>query len=71
MPDSRQSDARTRIVQIDGKVWTVQEHRSRTASRDQRSLVFQRDGVARRVHEFPDDWYSLADTELEALSWRR
>ena len=72
MPETRQPEqVRTRILQIDGRVWTVQELRTRVAGGGQLSLVFQRDGMARRVQDYPADWYLLPDTELEALSWRR
>ena len=34
------------------------------------SLVFETDGVVRRVRNYPADWRSLPDDELLALSER-
>lgn len=35
-----------------------------------RCLVFQADAFARRVWRYPEDWKSLSDAALEALSWK-
>jgi hypothetical protein len=38
-------------------------------ARGDRCLVFEHDLAWRRVWQFPADWASLSDTELEQLSW--
>jgi hypothetical protein len=53
--------------------WSVAEfpapamHRPRGAA----CLIFWSHGAARRVWEYPCDWRTLPDAELEAVSWRR
>jgi len=34
------------------------------------SLIFESDAAVRRVRDFPAEWRTLTDAELEALSWR-
>ena len=61
-----------RFVDSVSRAWTVRE----VAAPDPRlsprptCLVFETEGLARRVWQFAADWQSLADGELEALSER-
>jgi hypothetical protein len=56
------------ISDADGKVWRVVELVQETGAR---ALVFDSDGIFRRIREFPADWRSLDDADLLALSWGR
>jgi len=58
------------IIHIDHEQWRIYE--LSPASYDRRgsnTLVFESDGVIRRVRNFPADWRNLSVTELLALSW--
>lgn len=57
-----------RVFLNDRKQWTVEEVVDETSSR---SLIFASNGVARRVRVFPEDWRSLPDEVLYALSLHR
>ena len=35
------------------------------------SLIFESDGVLRRVRDYPSDWRELSDAELMQVSWHR
>lgn len=58
------------LITIDHERWRVYE--LPPASYDRRggnTLVFETDGVIRRVRIFPDDWRDLSPEALLALSW--
>ena len=58
------------VLIIDHEEWRVYE--LGPGSYDRRgpnSLIFESDGVVRRVREFPADWRSLSPKALLALSW--
>ena len=57
----------------EGRGWVVRERDvGRTADgMPRRSLIFETDGVLRRVYDYPRDWRSLSDAMLERLSWGR
>ena len=40
-------------------------------ARGPRCLLFEREGVIRRVWAYPPGWAGLPDAALDALSWRR
>lgn len=64
----RTARAGGRIVAApDGSMWRVFEL---VAAYDRRgpSLVFETDGVMRRVRVYPPDWRTLSDRDLLALS---
>lgn len=59
------------FVDAEGTRWQVSERPF--ADYDRRrglSLIFASDAAVRRVREYPDDWSSLSDEELIALSWK-
>lgn len=59
--------SRTRLVRhfkAAGQDWTVYE-----AGAADQALVFETDGVARRVRRYPAGWSELPDEELYVLSW--
>ena len=60
--------ATRQIEDAQGKLWRVVELVQETGAR---TLVFDADGVFRRIREYPADWRSLADSDLLALSWGR
>lgn len=64
--------ASARRLIIDGVQWLVYELPSPGLDRrSSPSLVFESEDTMRRVRDFPPDWRSLADDELEKLSWSR
>lgn len=61
-----------RTVETDDGQWRVYELESGPYDRRSGcSLIFESDGVLRRVRDYPADWRELPDTELMAVSWRR
>jgi hypothetical protein len=64
--------ASARRIRIDGVEWLVYELME--PSLDRRSggsLVFESENTVRRVREYPENWRSLTEAELAALSWSR
>ena len=58
------------VITIDHEQWRIYE--LAPASYDRRAgntLVFESEGVMRRVRNFPDDWRKLSPAALLALSW--
>jgi hypothetical protein len=56
----------------DGQRWIVSEQPfSQYDRRGGYSLIFASELAVRRVRDYPDDWASLSDHALDALSWRR
>ena len=54
-----------------GRVWTVREIEGGGYDRrTSRSLVFERDEVIRRVRTYPDEWRTMSDADLYALTLR-
>jgi hypothetical protein len=53
----------------DGARWTARLYRCGDSRDDNRCLIFECDGVFRRIRHYPDNWQDLNDEELEALSW--
>jgi hypothetical protein len=52
--------------------WIVGERSARPFDVDQRPhLVFESDGVVRRVRNSPENWRALSAAELYELSWCR
>jgi hypothetical protein len=61
--------ARDRLLHdADGREWRVIELRE---GMNAPALVFDSDGVFRRVREYPLEWATLDDEALLRLSWRR
>lgn len=59
------------FIDADGTRWQVSERPF--ADYDRRrglSLIFASDAAVRRVREYPENWHSLTDDELIALSWK-
>jgi hypothetical protein len=58
------------VINVDHEQWRIYE--LLPASYDRRggnTLVFESDGVIRRVRNFPDNWRELSAEQLFALSW--
>lgn len=51
----------------EGNVWTVREVEYADVPP---SLLFEGEGVIRRVRKYPSHWYKLSEAELYALSWK-
>lgn len=57
----------------DGELWAVAEREAGHFSNGmpRRSLIFENEGVLRRVYDYPAEWIQLTDAQLERLSWGR
>ena len=67
--DSSVGPKRTRRLFADGDHWLVREVPAPAYDRRATThLVFETADVMRRVREFPDDWTTLSDEALYALS---
>lgn len=67
----RDAQKKGRTISVEHMHWLVYE--LPPGSYDRRatpSLVFDSDGIVRRVREYPPDWRTLSDENLFALSWR-
>ena len=64
-------DARVRTVKVRGTVWSVFELAPDRDTTSAPALVFECDGSAYRIHEFPAAWYGLPDEDLFALRYHR
>lgn len=61
-----------RVVHTDDGQWTVYELENGPYDRRSGpSLIFESDGVLRRVRDYPATWRELSDADLMAVSWRR
>jgi hypothetical protein len=70
--DEEQPDTGKRSFYHDHELWFVGERLARTSDiRRTLHLVFESDGIIRRVRTFPADWRDLSDDELWKLSWAR
>lgn len=60
-----------RFLAPDHGYWVVYEVSDRIGENEvRRSLIFVSDAGFRRVRDFPEDWRTLDDAALWALSWR-
>jgi hypothetical protein len=64
-------DARVRTVKVCGTVWSVFEVAPDRDTSSSPALVFECDGSAYRIREFPVAWYGLPDEDLFALRYHR
>lgn len=55
------------VVDAAGTFWQVCEVDYALDRRTGRSLVFESDGLVRRVRHYPDGWFDLPDAELARL----
>lgn len=61
-----------RTVHASDGYWRVYEVESGPYDRRSGpSLIFESDGVLRRVRDYPANWRELPDAELMEVSWRR
>lgn len=59
------------FVDADGQRWRVYEQVfDEYDRRSGKSLIFASETAVRRVRNFPENWMSLSDEELAAISWR-
>ena len=68
-PKPRERAAREhRLVRdVEGRLWRIRE----VSFADIRpSLVFESDGIFRRVRHYPERWTELSDQQLYELSWK-
>jgi hypothetical protein len=64
-------DARVRTVVVRGTVWSVFELGPDLDTTRAAALVFECDGTAYHIHEFPAAWYGLPADDLFALRFHR
>ena len=58
-------------LDADGQRWVVSEQPfSQYDRRSGYSLIFASELAVRRVRDYPDDWATLSERALDALSWR-
>ena len=62
-------ETRTRVVEFEGTQWTVREQLAHPYNAP--TLVFLGEKVARRVRNYPENWYSLSTLELAVVSKHR
>ena len=62
-------ETRTRVVEFEGTQWTVREQLAHPDNAP--TLVFLGEKVARRVRNYPENWYSLSTLELAVVSKHR
>jgi hypothetical protein len=67
-PDDEVGSNRLPFVGPDGIRWTVRELVG--AGGDPPCLVFESDGIVRRVRVYPPAWEALGSEALFALSWK-
>jgi hypothetical protein len=76
-PDSDPPDPAThegspiRVIQAEATEWRVYEQVSVYDRRRRPDLVFESEGVIRRVRNYPPNWAELTDDELLTVSWER
>lgn len=59
------------FIDADGLRWRVHEQPFAEYDRRRgRSLIFSSEAAVRRVRDYPENWFSLSDEELAALSWK-
>jgi hypothetical protein len=64
---SRHQRAQRVLRDGDGHLWRVREAALADSGP---SLIFESEGVFRRVRQYPRDWQELSDDQLFALSWK-
>ena len=70
MTSNETGAAHALVINFEHELWRVYE--LEPASYDRRgsnTLVFETDGVMRRVRNYPADWRELSPDALLALSW--
>lgn len=58
------------VIIVDHEEWRVYELAGNSYDRRaSNTLIFESDGVMRRVRSFPENWRELSPAELLTLSW--
>ena len=66
----REAQKKGRTMQVEHTPWLVYElPPGNYDRRETPSLVFESEGIVRRVRDYPADWRTLSDENLLALSW--
>jgi hypothetical protein len=71
IPKLQSASAPVRIIRTMEGDWRVYERASVYDRRIKPDLVFESDGVIRRVREYPSNWAELSDAALMSVSWGR
>lgn len=70
-PTIQEGESPVRVIQMDATEWRVYEQPPVYDRRRRPDLVFESEGVIRRVRNYPTNWLDLTDDELFAVSWER
>jgi hypothetical protein len=70
-PQTHDGGSPVRVINTDEAEWRVYEQASVYDRRRRPDLVFESDGVIRRVRNYPETWMELSDAALLAVSWSR
>ena len=70
-PKTRHHESAVRFIRTVDAEWRVYEQVSVYDRRQAPDLVFESDGVIRRVRNYPPNWKELSDAALLAVSWGR
>jgi hypothetical protein len=70
-PAIQEGEPPVRVIQADATEWRVYEQPPVYDRRRRPDLVFESEGVIRRVRNYPTNWLDLTDDELIAVSWER
>ena len=65
-----EAQGKARRLTVNGEFWLVYELPPlQFDRRSAPSLIFENEGIVRRVRTFPPNWRELTDADLLALSW--
>lgn len=70
-PTIHKGESPIRVINTDETEWRVYEQVATYDRRRRPDLVFESDGVIRRVRNYPTNWVELTDEELLDVSWER
>jgi hypothetical protein len=70
-PTKSREEEHSRVISAEGVQWKVFEH-EKLGRTLERTLVFSpAEGAVRRLHKFPQNWRTLDDTTLFALTQKK
>lgn len=65
------AESSRRRLLVDGVIWTVRLYVSGYDRRQTTDLLFESEGIVRRIRDYPPDWFTLSAVNLFALSYGR
>jgi hypothetical protein len=70
-PRTHNAESPIRVINTEDAEWRVYEQVATYDRRRRPDLVFESEGVIRRVRNYPPNWVDLTDEELLDVSWER